>query len=45
MDSNNATLVEAKKAYTNQLISLLTPQIYEGIKHIYETGRQNMKGK
>ena len=45
MDSNNATLVEAKKAYTNQLISLLTPQIYEGMKHIYETGRQNMKGK
>ena len=29
MENNNATLVEAKKAYTNQLVSLITPQIYE----------------
>jgi hypothetical protein len=45
MDNNNATLVEAKRAYTNQLVSLLTPQVYEGIKYIYESSKQNMKGK
>lgn len=45
MNNNNATLVEAKRAYTNQLVSLLTPQVYEGIKYIYESSKQNMKGK
>jgi hypothetical protein len=45
MENNNATLVEAKKAYTNQLISLITPQIYEGIKDLYECAKKNMKGK
>jgi len=45
MENNNATLVEAKKAYTNQLISLITPQVYEGIKDLYECAKKNMKGK
>lgn len=45
MENNNATLVEAKKAYTNQLVSLITPQIYEGIKDLYECAKKNMKGK
>ena len=45
MENNNATLVEAKKAYTNQLVSLITPQIYEGIKDLYDCAKKNMKGK
>jgi len=45
MENNNAILVDAKNAYTNQLISLLTPRIYEGIQNIYENSKENLRGK
>jgi hypothetical protein len=41
MDKYNiAVLVDAKQEYTHQLIQLLTPHIYVGIKSIYEAGRE-----
>ena len=33
-------LVEAKKEYTKQLISILTPQIYIGIQSIYKAAQE-----
>ena len=45
MENNNAILVDAKNAYTNQLISLLTPRIYEGVQNIYENSKENVRGR
>ena len=33
---NHNILVEAKKEYTNQLLQVLKPRIYEGFKSIYD---------
>ena len=37
---NMNVLVEAKKEYTKQLISILTPQIYIGIQSIYRAAQK-----
>ena len=39
MNSNINLLVDIKKEYTKELISMLTPCIYEGIKSIYDAGK------
>ena len=39
MSTNINLLVDIKKEYTKELISMLTPCIYEGIKSIYEAGK------
>ena len=33
-------LVDAKTEYTKQLINILTPEIYKGIKDIYNNSKQ-----
>lgn len=44
MDKYNiAVLVDAKQEYTHQLIQLLTPHIYVGIKSIYEAANDYCK--
>ena len=47
MDNNISLLVDAKKSYTNQLISFLYPHIYEGIESIFEDSvrENNSKNK
>lgn len=40
---NIAVLVDAKQEYTHQLIQLLTPHIYVGIKSIYEAANDYCK--
>lgn len=39
-ESSGSTVVEAKKLYTSQLIDMLTPSIYEGLKSIYDSSRE-----
>ena len=47
MDINISLLVDAKKSYTNQLISFLYPHIYEGVESIFEDSvlENNTKNK
>ena len=37
-------LVEAKKEYTSELVSILIPKIYEKIRYIYTVLKNNLKG-
>ena len=41
MDNYHHVLVDAKTEYTKQLVTMLTPRIYEGISSIYEYAREN----
>ena len=38
-EGNLPILVDAKTEYTKQLINILTPEIYKGIKDIYNNSR------
>lgn len=42
---NSSAIVEAKKEYTTQLCSLLTPFIYEGFKIIWSSCKDNEKAR
>jgi hypothetical protein len=39
-ESSGSTVVEAKKLYTQQLIDLLTPSIYDGLNSIYNSSKE-----
>jgi len=39
MNTNINVLVDVKREYTKQLVNMLTPCIYEGIKSIYDDGK------
>jgi hypothetical protein len=39
-ESSGSTVVEAKKLYTQQLIDLLTPIIYDGLNSIYNSSKE-----
>ena len=39
-EGNLPILVDAKTEYTKQLINILTPEIYKGIKDIYNNSKQ-----
>ena len=41
MEKNISLLVDAKKEYTQELISILTPHIYDGIESIYNDSKTN----
>lgn len=43
MEEDSSSVVEAKKLYTIQLIDLLTPVIYEGIKSIFDSSKDAEK--
>lgn len=43
MEEDSSSVVEAKKLYTCQLIDLLTPVIYEGIKSIFDSSKDSEK--
>ena len=44
MNSYHHVLVDAKTEYTKQLVSMLAPRIYEGIKSVYdESVKYNLK--
>ena len=45
MNSNLNALVDIKKEYTQQLITMLSPCIYDGIKSIYDDGLNLNKNK
>ena len=39
MNTNINVLVDIKREYTTELVNMLTPCIYEGIKSIYDDGK------
>jgi hypothetical protein len=41
MTETGSSVVEAKKLYTTQLIELLTPTIYNGLKSIYDSSKES----
>ena len=43
MDSNINVLVNAKDSYTNQLKSILTPQLYEKLVSIFDDAKNYQK--
>ena len=43
MDNNNSIFVQAKIEYTKQLVNTLKPQMYDGIKSIYDDAKEIYK--
>ena len=43
MENNNSIFVQAKIEYTKQLVNILNPPIYEGIKSIYDDAKEIYK--
>jgi len=39
MENNNSIFVQAKIEYTKQLVNTLKPQMYDGIKSIYDDAK------
>ena len=43
MENNNSIFVQAKIEYTKQLVNTLKPQMYDGIKSIYDDAKEIYK--
>ena len=43
MDNNNSIFVQAKIEYTKQLVNTLKPQMYDGLKSIYDDAKEIYK--
>ena len=42
---NTSVLVETKKEYTIQLVNILTPLLYDGLKSLYDDANNMGEGK